>query len=85
MIVLALGFEAIVWVHQKQYYACPSRQRPVAGIVFPEVKRPDADRNLVNCVKFLVNYTFYKFGLEVMFLAACNSYVTVLGKPRTCV
>lgn len=34
-------------------------------VVFEDVSRLNADKNLGNLLKFLVNYGFYKFGMEV--------------------
>lgn len=34
-------------------------------MMFPEIGRKEADANVVNCLKFLLNYGFYKFGVEV--------------------
>ncbi|XP_017671690.1 PREDICTED: piezo-type mechanosensitive ion channel component 1 isoform X1 [Lepidothrix coronata] len=39
-------------------------------------KKLDRDRNLVSCAKYLVNYFYYKFGLEICFLMM----VTVIGQ-----
>jgi hypothetical protein len=33
-------------------------------IMFPLIKRANADQGLVPCIKFFFNYGFYKFGLE---------------------
>jgi len=60
-----MAFEAIVRVHQAQYYNHPDHDRPSPGIVFTAVTRADADRDLIHCAKFLINYAFYKFGREV--------------------
>ncbi|XP_063617457.1 piezo-type mechanosensitive ion channel component isoform X4 [Cydia splendana] len=34
-------------------------------VLFPEVTRKEADINLVYCAKYMINYGFYKFGVEV--------------------
>lgn len=60
-----ISFEAIIKVHQEQYYKPAWRTKPMYGIVFADIKRPDADKGLLKCFKFLVNYVFYKFGLQV--------------------
>lgn len=41
---------------------------PPPGILFPNAKPCDFDKSLTDCTKFLLNYGFYKFGLEVIFL-----------------
>ncbi|XP_076285708.1 piezo type mechanosensitive ion channel component isoform X3 [Lasioglossum baleicum] len=34
-------------------------------VMFPSITRADADKGLPECLKFLFNYGFYKFGLEL--------------------
>ncbi|KAL0894989.1 hypothetical protein ABMA27_013468 [Loxostege sticticalis] len=34
-------------------------------IMFPEITRQDADTDIIHCVKYLINYGFYKFGVEI--------------------
>lgn len=34
-------------------------------IIFPRITRQDADKDLLHMIKYLVNYVFYKFGIEV--------------------
>ncbi|XP_061378208.1 piezo-type mechanosensitive ion channel component isoform X4 [Danaus plexippus] len=34
-------------------------------IMFPEVTRKEADKDLLHCLKYFVNYGFYKFGVEM--------------------
>ena len=60
-----MAFEAIVKVHQMQYYNERDNNRPPSGIVFDGITRTNADIDLIHCTKFLINYCFYKFGREV--------------------
>ncbi len=44
------------------------RMQPRTGqtsVLFPGVERQHADMSLVQCFKFMANYGFYKFGVEV--------------------
>lgn len=34
-------------------------------VMFPNIVRADADKGIPQCIKFLFNYGFYKFGLEI--------------------
>ncbi|CAH2104345.1 unnamed protein product [Euphydryas editha] len=34
-------------------------------LMFPDISRADADKDLVHCLKYLVNYGFYRFGVEI--------------------
>ena len=65
---MVLAFEGIIWIRQAQHYNKPNVVKPKQGIIFPDIKRPDADVNLLKSIKFFANYCFYKFGLEVMLL-----------------
>jgi hypothetical protein len=33
--------------------------------MFPDIQRCHADQDLQTCLKYLLNYGFYKFGIEV--------------------
>lgn len=43
-----------------------SNDRPT--VLFPAVTRHDAERDLYHMVKYLANYGFYKFGIEICFV-----------------
>lgn len=44
-------------------------------IVFPEITRDVADNNLANMIKYLFNYVFFKFGIEITLIVM----VTLIG------
>ncbi|KAK3085436.1 hypothetical protein FSP39_003276 [Pinctada imbricata] len=67
-IMLILAFERVVYYHQYQTYNQSGMPRPMKGVIFPEIKRPDADRGLLSCAKFFANYFFYKYGLEICYI-----------------
>lgn len=77
-VVLMLALEAIVKYHQIQYYNHPERKRPIPGIMFADVKYGYADSGLKECFMFLANYTFYKFGKELCFIATMITMVVRL-------
>ncbi|XP_022080337.1 piezo-type mechanosensitive ion channel component 1-like [Acanthaster planci] len=62
----------ILWyaaqLRQEHYRNINNLERPKQKIVFEEVKREQADEGLVNCMKFLANYCFYKYGLEMCYI-----------------
>jgi len=60
-----LAFEALVKYHQIQCRPLQSGHLPPAGVIFPQLKRSDADNDLINCLKFIANYGFFRFGREV--------------------
>jgi len=47
-------------------------------IMFPNIQRCHADQDLRNCFKYLLNYGFYKFGVEVGKSHFANKYTLVL-------
>lgn len=64
-ILLLLVFEAIVYRRQEHH----RRQHQLAPLpaqaVCIEGTRQQLDRDLLSCVKYFINFFFYKFGLEV--------------------
>lgn len=69
-LIVLLAFEAVIRAHQQQMY---QKDKPKDGIIFPSVKREHADQGIVQCLQFMSNYGFYKFGLEV-----CHIYTNTL-------
>ncbi|XP_016053163.1 PREDICTED: piezo-type mechanosensitive ion channel component 1 [Miniopterus natalensis] len=71
-ILLLLVFEAIVYRRQEHH----RRQHQLAPLpaqaVCIEGTRQQLDRDLLSCVKYFINFFFYKFGLEICFLMAVN-------------
>lgn len=60
-----LAFEVTIYRHQ-EYYRCRNNLTvPVTKPIFHDITRAHLDDGLVNCVKYFINYFFYKFGLEV--------------------
>lgn len=55
----------VILVRQFNYRA--SRGRPTVRpfFMFPSITRKDADKDLQHCFKYLANFGFYKFGVEV--------------------
>lgn len=44
-------------------------------VVFRNIRRSDADRDIPHLIKYIVNYGFYKFGIEICLI----TYVMVIG------
>ncbi|CAH1133196.1 unnamed protein product [Ceutorhynchus assimilis] len=55
----------------RQYYYKIARGKPTtrAFFMFPRITRADADKNLTNMLKYLANYAYFKFGVEISFMA----------------
>lgn len=62
---MLLVFEATVYRHQSHHYSQLQRAPPTIPTLFASATRDTLDQGLVPCFKYLLNYSFYKFGLEV--------------------
>lgn len=71
-VLVLLTFEAIVYRHQNFYRKRYQLEVPRNQTVFPDVWREHLDQSLFNCIKYFINYFFYKFGLEICFLLTVN-------------
>lgn len=65
--ILVLTVQAVVQIRQKYQRFVNQSPEPGFGILFDDIRRKDADLSLIQCIKFLLNYGFYKFGVEVRY------------------
>ncbi|XP_039619198.1 piezo-type mechanosensitive ion channel component 1 isoform X3 [Polypterus senegalus] len=72
LVLMLLVFEATVYRHQSHYYRQHQTSPAATEAVFPEASRENLDYGVLCCVKYFVNYCFYKFGLEICFLLTVN-------------
>ncbi|XP_056148188.1 piezo-type mechanosensitive ion channel component 1 isoform X2 [Lampris incognitus] len=72
LVLMLLVFEATVYRHQAHHNRQQQRSPPSIPTLFPAASRDTLDHGLVSCIKYLLNYTFYKFGLEICFLMTVN-------------
>ncbi|XP_057703388.1 piezo-type mechanosensitive ion channel component 1 isoform X1 [Corythoichthys intestinalis] len=72
VLLLLLVFEVTVYRHQAHHYRQLQRSPSNIPTLFPKVTRKTLDEGLIPCFKYLLNYTFYKFGLEICFLMTVN-------------
>lgn len=72
-LILVLTIQAVVKIRQKGNRTQLNEPEPNPGTLFPDSTRATADSSLLECLKYLVNYFFYKFGLEFCFvtIVAC--------------
>lgn len=68
LVLLLLVFEATVYRHQTHHYKQVQRSPPSIPAIFPQATRDKLDKGLLPCIKYLLNFSFYKFGLEVWLL-----------------
>uniref|UniRef100_A0A672MJ38 Piezo type mechanosensitive ion channel component 1 (Er blood group) n=1 Tax=Sinocyclocheilus grahami TaxID=75366 RepID=A0A672MJ38_SINGR len=72
LVLMLLVFEATVYRHQIHHYRQQQRSPPPIPVIFPQATRDTLDKGLLPCIKYLLNYSFYKFGLEICFLMTVN-------------
>ena len=65
MVLGLLVFEATVHRHQLYYRLRNDLKAHHFSVIFPGVGRQHLDRGVVPCLKYFVNFCYYKFGLEV--------------------
>lgn len=72
--ILTVTLWSVVLVRQFNHRV--SRGKPTSRpfFMFPKITRAEADKNLRNCMKYLANYGFYKFGVEVSLLLSILSF-----------
>lgn len=74
-IVIVTTFRGIVNIRQWFYRKGNNQSLDTPQVMFPQITRADADKGLVPCLQFFLNYGFYKFGLEICLMAM----VTLIG------
>uniref|UniRef100_A0A674NBW5 Piezo type mechanosensitive ion channel component 1 (Er blood group) n=1 Tax=Takifugu rubripes TaxID=31033 RepID=A0A674NBW5_TAKRU len=72
LLLMMLVFEATVYRHQAHHYRQLQKSPPTIPTLFATATRDTLDQGLIPCLKYLLNYTFYKFGLEICFLMMVN-------------
>lgn len=65
MVLGLLVFEATVHRHQLYFRLHNSLKAPPFSIIFQGITRQHLDHGVLPCIKYFVNFCFYKFGLEV--------------------
>lgn len=70
-IIVVITVQAVVGIRQQYQRKVTGLPPPPPGVLFPNVTRAVADDGIVECLKFLLNYGFYKFGVEVRPLESC--------------
>ncbi|XP_031425137.1 piezo-type mechanosensitive ion channel component 1 isoform X2 [Clupea harengus] len=72
LVLMLLVFEVTVYRHQAHHYKQLQRSPPNIPKLFPNATRDTLDQSLLSCIKYLLSYSFYKFGLEICFLMTVN-------------
>lgn len=63
--IVIVSLWAVIKIRQSNYRSLKGLRTSRQFLMFPKIKRVDADKNLKTCCKYLLNYGFYKFGVEV--------------------
>nr|XP_025716089.1 piezo-type mechanosensitive ion channel component 1 isoform X6 [Callorhinus ursinus] len=71
-VLLLLVFEAIMYRRQEHHRRQHQLGPLPAQAVCADGTRQRLDQDLLSCLKYFVNFFFYKFGLEICFLMAVN-------------
>lgn len=67
-IIVVINVQAVVGIRQEYVRKLTGLPPPPPGVLFPNITRAVADDGVPECFKFLLNYGFYKFGVEVRIL-----------------
>nr|XP_020470497.1 piezo-type mechanosensitive ion channel component 2-like [Monopterus albus] len=67
-----LVFEATVHRHQLYFRLYNDQKPPPFSIIFQGITRQHLDLGILPCVKYFINFCFYKFGLEISLIVAVN-------------
>lgn len=73
--ILLVSSHSIMILRQTIKRISENKPARAPTVVFKNIKRADADRDIPHLIKYLVNYGFYKFGIEICLIAN----VTVVG------
>ena len=63
-----------------------SEQVPDVDVLFPDTNRSNADENIGTMIKFIINYMFYKFGVEftlAMMVINASDHADIFGTLYT--
>ncbi|XP_026217973.1 piezo-type mechanosensitive ion channel component 2-like isoform X2 [Anabas testudineus] len=72
MMLALLAFEVTIYRHQELYRLRRNEVPPPTRTLFHDITRHHLDNGVLSCVKYFLNYYFYKFGMETCFLLAVN-------------
>ncbi|XP_041980305.1 piezo-type mechanosensitive ion channel component isoform X3 [Aricia agestis] len=64
-LIALITFYSLVNYRQSSMKAVGILPNHKETLMFPDITRADADKDLIHCIKFFMNYGFYKFGVEI--------------------
>ncbi|KAM9322035.1 piezo-type mechanosensitive ion channel component 2 [Pholidichthys leucotaenia] len=72
LMLALLAFEVTIYRHQQYFRLRNKLSPPAARIIFHDITRQHLDISIICCIKYFINYFFYKFGLETCLLLVVN-------------
>lgn len=90
MILALLAFEVTIYRHQELKRLRCNKVPPPTRTLFHDITRRHLDDGVLSCIKYFLNYFFYKFGLEVRrpleLSKHCGQFLRHLRvpSPQTC-
>uniref|UniRef100_A0AAR2JWG6 Piezo-type mechanosensitive ion channel component n=1 Tax=Pygocentrus nattereri TaxID=42514 RepID=A0AAR2JWG6_PYGNA len=85
LILAILAFEVTIYRHQEYFRLHNKLSPPHSRTIFHDITRQHLDNGIVNCIKYFINYSFYKFGVEVCqimcYFILDHFSVNVIGIP----
>ncbi|XP_039278744.1 piezo-type mechanosensitive ion channel component [Nilaparvata lugens] len=69
VIILVVTLHTVVTTRQKYKRHLKGRSLGRPTTMFSRITYKDIDKDLVHCVKYLINYGFYRFGVEICLMA----------------
>ncbi|KAK5863316.1 hypothetical protein PBY51_000354 [Eleginops maclovinus] len=72
MVLGLLVFEATVHRHQLYFRLHNDLKAPPFSIIFQGITRQHLDHGVLPCIKYFINFFYYKFGLEISLIMAVN-------------
>lgn len=65
MYIVIVSIHAVIILRQTIKRIKMGKSPRTPSVVFPKIKRADADKDIAHLLKYLINYGFYRFGTEV--------------------
>ncbi|XP_056158031.1 piezo-type mechanosensitive ion channel component 2-like, partial [Lampris incognitus] len=72
MVLGLLVFEVTIHRHQLYYRLHNDLKTPPFSIIFQGITRQHLDHGILPCIKYFINFFYYKFGLEISLIVAVN-------------
>uniref|UniRef100_A0A8C5GET0 Piezo-type mechanosensitive ion channel component n=1 Tax=Gouania willdenowi TaxID=441366 RepID=A0A8C5GET0_GOUWI len=72
MVLGLLVFESTVHRHQLYHRLHNALKAPPFSIIFHGITRQHLDYGILPCIKYFINFGYYKFGLEITLIVAVN-------------